>query len=355
MNPYQSLPPKAFWRSAVAERNMFDIDELWEPRFDLRPDASIVTFGSCFAQHIGRALSHRGLHWSNLEPAPPGLSAQDAEAFHYGEFSARTGNLYTASLLKQWTGWALGHAAVPGEAWTHEGRVHDPFRPAIEPGGFECAEEMRQSREQTLRSLRACIAQAGTFVFTLGLTECWRHREGHEYPLCPGTLAGRFEPGEHVFVRLRFAQVLQDLAQCIEWMRALNPGLKFLLTVSPVPLTATASGGHVLVATMESKSILRAVAGQMATDDPLVDYFPSYELINSPVFRGSFFEANQRTVGARGVAFVMDGFFGALERRFGAFGDAAQAAAPPNAGPCAAPSGDAHCEEALLDAFGPRR
>jgi hypothetical protein len=88
------------------------------------------------------------------------------------------------------------------------------------------------------------------------------------------------------------------------------------LTVSPVPLTATNSGNHVLIATMESKSILRAVAGQMKRRFGFVDYFPSYEIINSPPFRGTFFESNQRTVNHVGVNHVMDSFFKCLHSKF---------------------------------------
>jgi hypothetical protein len=87
----------------------------------------------------------------------------------------------------------------------------------------------------------------------------------------------------------------------------------FLLTVSPVPLTASASADHVVAATTYSKSVLRAVAGEVrkAWDD--VDYFPSYELITSPMFRGRFFEPNLRSVTEDGVAFVMRHFLSALD------------------------------------------
>lgn len=76
------------------------------------------------------------------------------------------------------------------------------------------------------------------------------------------------------------------------------------------------SGDHVLVATMASKSTLRAVAGQVASQFDFVDYYPSYEIINSPPFRGSFFEPNQRGVNHVGVDHVMTSFFGCLSAKF---------------------------------------
>src|SRR5207344_451486 len=76
-----------------------------------------------------------------------------------------------------------------------------------------------------------------------------------------------------------------------------------------VPLTATATSNHVLVATTYSKSVLRAVAGSLADTYPNTDYFPSYEMIASPWSKGFFYEANMRAVNTGGVAAVMRVFF----------------------------------------------
>ena len=51
-----------------------------------------------------------------------------------------------------------------------------------------------------------------------------------------------------------------------------------MLTVSPVTLEATATDNDVVVANLESKSLLRAVAGQVSREFDNVHYFPSYEL-----------------------------------------------------------------------------
>ncbi len=50
MNPYKSLDEKAFWRTAVANKNMFNITDLWQPKFSIFPNNKIATFGSCFAK-----------------------------------------------------------------------------------------------------------------------------------------------------------------------------------------------------------------------------------------------------------------------------------------------------------------
>ena len=313
-NPYRSLGEKHFWAPAVAQRNMFDISDLWEPKFPLLPRMPVATYGSCFAQHLGRALQARGYKWVITERAPRGLSLDNARRFNYGIFSARTGNIYTTSLLRQWVSWATGEATVPEELWEHEGRFYDPFRPVVEPNGFESAEELIRSRTACIDAFRDSIRRSRVLIYTLGLTESWFNAEkGYEYPMCPGTSAGVFNPAKHRFVNQQYPEILQELTTALLAMKQINRGLRVILTVSPVPLTATMSGNHVLVATTESKSILRAVAGQLKTRYPFVDYFPSYEIINAPPFRGAFFEPNQRSVNPVGVEHVMKQFFRTFE------------------------------------------
>ena len=122
-------------------------------------------------------------------------------------------------------------------------------------------------------------------------------------------------------------------------MLKVNRRMRFLITVSPVPLTATATGHHVLAATTYSKSVLRAVAGELYSRFPDVDYFPSYELIATPFARGFFYESNLRAVSRAGVENVMRVFFEAHQ----------PIRTMPE--PAADASNDPVCEEELLDAF----
>jgi hypothetical protein len=317
MNPYEDLPEKAFWRLAVANKSMFDISEIWDPKFCIKPNSKVATYGSCFAQHIGNALKNRGYNWMIAEKAPAGCSDELAKKYNYGVFTARTGNIYTTSLLKQWTEWALNKKKIPDEIWEKDGRFYDPFRPRIEPHGFESEKELKISQLQTVEAFKESVVTSDYFVFTLGLTESWHHKDGYEYPMCPGTVAGEFDNEVHQFVNQQFNPIRKNLSEAMKLMREANPKLKFILTVSPVPLTATKTNRHVAVATMASKSILRTVADQLAFNRQNVDYFPSYEIINSPVFKGVFFEPNQRSVNPCGVNFVMDNFFKCLNTKYG--------------------------------------
>jgi hypothetical protein len=350
-HPYQNLPATAFWRTAVAEPPPHKISGLWQPKSRLTRTDSIATFGSCFAQHISRALIARHYNWLDAETAGA-LDEQARRDRNYGIFSARTGNIYTAAALRQWVDWSTGTRTPPAEIWERDGRYYDPFRPTIEPNGFAAAEEMVTSRNVTLAALREIISRANYFVFTLGLTEAWINRDGgYTYAACPGTSeGGTFDPEKHAFKNYEYPEILADMERAITTMRGVNPDLKVILTVSPVPLTATASGKHVLVATTQSKSILRAVAGRLADTLPYVDYFPSYEIITGAPFRARFYEANLRSVTEKGVNFVMQSFFRALDP------DSAEAPKPLSntlATRARARRADVVCEEEMLEAFAP--
>src|SRR5262249_38303714 len=161
--------------------------------------------------------------------------------------------------------------------------------------GFETAEELLASRAMTLHAVRTAVTTCSVFTFTLGLTEAWiNRRDGYVYAACPGTLHGTFDAALHAFRNFTQPEILEDLTAAFDMARNVNPKLRVLLTVSPVPLTATASGEHVLAATTYSKAVLRSAAGEYANARAFADYFPSYELITGAPFRGRFFEPNLR-------------------------------------------------------------
>lgn len=312
--PYSDLPPQAFWRTGVAEAGVYGLSDLWTSPWTLPSDARFATFGSCFAQHISRALKERRMGWVDGEPAPFGTPAELARSFNYGVFSARTANIYTVAQLRLLLRMAAGETPIeePGLWISPDGRVRDSLRPSIEPDGFASLHEALLSRQAMVRGLRRAVIGADVFVFTLGLTEGWESAQGQPFAACPGTLGGAFDPAQHRFVNYRTAAIRQALDDSLALLQMMNPAIHLLLTVSPVPLTATASGAHVLVATMRSKSALRAVAGEMAEDEAAIDYFPSYEIISGAPTRSAFFEPNLRSVVPQGVEVVMRHFFNGL-------------------------------------------
>lgn len=311
-HPYKSQPSRAFWKTAIADRSPYDISEIYRKKFDILPGDRIATGGSCFAQHIGKRMQKSGFGYMDMEPAPSLLPEERRSEFGYGVYSARYGNLYTAAQLDQLFDRAFGRFVPVDDIWETRGRWYDAFRPNIEKDGFATREELLAARQTHFAAVRKLFAEADVYVFTLGLTEAWVSRaDGAVYPTCPGTIAGTFDEGRYAFRNYRCSEVVESVVSFIAKVRAINPGIRLVLTVSPVALAATATEDHVLPATVYSKSVLRAAAGELAQAYDVVDYFPSFEIISSHPMRGMFFEPGMREVNSHGVDFVMSHFFAA--------------------------------------------
>lgn len=320
INPYANLAPRAFWRAAISDVHFADLRDLWDPMPLTRGDR-IATAGSCFAQHIGNNLAKRGARFMDLELPPPSLfsSLADERRFGYRVYSCRYGNIYTARQLIQLFDEAFSRR-VPSEiVWQRGDRWFDALRPSVDPVGNKNAETISALRQVHLARVREMFETLDVFVFTLGLTEAWVAKfDGTVYPTAPGTICGEFDAERYAFANFGYPQVFDDMTRFWDGLRSVNPRARLLLTVSPVPLTATASGSHVLAATTYSKSVLRAVAGDLVREHPDVHYFPSYEIISSHPARGMFYDPNLRTVNESGVNYVMTHFFsGRLASEFG--------------------------------------
>jgi hypothetical protein len=358
-SPYSDLPARSFWKGAVSRRSPETVSGLWHPKFSFARETRIATAGSCFAQHIARYLRARKAIVVNLERSPPGLSAANAAKYGYGIYSARYGNIYTVRHLLQLTEEALGRFAPSDAVWERDGRFFDAMRIGVEPAGLPSAEAVRQHRLQHLGRVQSLFARADVFVFTLGLTEAWTHREsGTVYPTAPGTIAGSYRPDVHAFRNFDFLEVYEDFVAFRRLAMEQNPGMKFLLTVSPVPLAATATDQHVLVATTYSKSALRAAAGKLAETFENVDYFPSFDFLTGAFTRGAFHSDDARQITQAGVEAVMRIFFeaqpalaqaAATDAAGGRVGERDETGAGGRAPGSPAPA--AVCEDILLDAF----
>lgn len=309
-HPYIGLPTAAFWRPAVAERRPGTVEGLYRRRFEITQTDRIATAGSCFAQHIARRLRQNGYSVLDLEPAPRGMGSETQLKLGYGLYSARYGNIYTVRQFLQLLRESLGKFEPVDAVWQKEGRWFDALRPSVEPDGLDTPEDVIAHRRFHLRHVKNLMRKADVVIFTLGLTEAWVHRaSGTVYPLAPGIVAGTFDPEVYEFKNFSFEEITADFRKIRMLFKRANPAARFILTVSPVPLAATASGDHVLAATMRSKSILRAATSSLVEEFEDVDYFPSYELIASPFSEGRFFAQDRRNVTGTGVDTVMRVFF----------------------------------------------
>ena len=252
------------------------------------------------------------------------------------------GNIYTPKCFLQWLGIAdkLDVADYRHTIYYDGHRYFDLLRPSFNTLGFKTKSELVKGRLDAVREMHEVIEKTDALIFTLGLTEAWKDIENIFYPVCVGTISGKFNTALYHFHQFSYDEIMQDLLEIAALLKKIKPDLKIILTVSPVPLTATATDNHVLVANQYSKSVLRSVAGNLSNRFDCFEYFPSYEIItisNDDDFR---FGRNKRSVTASALNYVKEHFWTAFN-------------SPPM--PVASTNNpsknDVVCDEELLDAI----
>lgn len=306
-HPYKNLPDHCFWRRAHNFVSINEVDPVVSAPFRIGGTESVATAGSCFAQHIAKHLSNSGYHYMVTETAHPLIPEDIAREHNYGVFTARYGNVYTPRQLLQLFKRAYGLYKPVDDFWATEGgRYIDPYRPAIQPKGFGSKREFELDRERHFAAVREAFEQSSIFVFTFGLTETFVNAaDGAVYPVCPGVAGGEFDGKKHVFKNFTVQEVTADFLEFIDLVRDKNPGVKFIVTVSPVPLVATVEDRSVISSTVYSKAVLRVACDEISKARPNVAYFPSFEIVTGNYARGKYFAEDFRSVTDAGVAHVM--------------------------------------------------
>jgi hypothetical protein len=343
-NPYKDLPKNRFWKSGVVLSDTFIHEDFFIPKWAIEKNMKIATAGSCFAQHISARLTNAGFNIVDYEPAPDHIPENQHKKNGYSLYSCRYGNIYTSRQLLQLARESFGLINFTEKpetiVWNCDGRYFDALRPSVEPLGYKDPFAVLDARREHLQCVRRMFEEIDLLIFTLGLTETWMDDiSGTVYPTAPGVIC---EPNELAvsFKNLNFRDVYEDLENLTQLLNTKRKSpIRILLTVSPVPLTGTGSGQHVLVANTYSKATLRSVASDISKSIYEFDYFPSFEIITNPALRGVYYEENLRSVRDEGVESVMRHFFDA-------YGISKK-------GDQYTPNVDEQCEEALLEAFSP--
>ena len=310
-NPYSDLPKSAFWRTGVAQQNTHNFEALYHKKFDISARDKIATAGSCFAQHISHNLKSNGYNVLDLEPPPRGLSRELNQNHGFSLYSARYGNIYTVKQLMQLALEVAGYRQPQGWIWEKHGKYYDALRPSIEPEGLDSIDEVIEHRRHHISRVKKLFKKLDLFIFTLGLTEMWSHKpSGTIFPTAPGVIAGKFEKSIYEFKNASYEEIVSDFNEFERVVKKIRKGkdFKIILTVSPVPLTATYTKAHILVANTHSKSILRSAAAQLSTSNN-IDYFPSYEIVTNPKNILNAYNANLRSIKDETIELVMKHFF----------------------------------------------
>ncbi len=305
INPYRGLPPYQYWRTGVANVSPGQFDPVVTVKFQIERDDLISTMGSCFAQHLAKHISNTGFNYMVFEPLRIDEDENVISQMMASQFSARYGNIYTVRQALQLLDRSLGWHPQD-DVWVRDEKYFDAFRPNVFTNGFSSEQALVEERERHLNKVLDVFSKSSVIVFTLGLTEAWVSRQdGAVYPMAPGVVAGSMTEDQYEFKNFEYDEIRKDLESWCTRLKSMNPAIRILLTVSPVALNATFENQNVWTSTTYSKSVLRAVAGDVSKLYSYVDYFPSYEIISSPLMQGRYLEDDMREVKEIGVQHVM--------------------------------------------------
>lgn len=224
----------------------------WVPERPFIERSSMITsFGSCFAVHVTRYLHKRGYRVVGHD-----WTVHNSHIIRFGE------GMVNSFAIRQQIEWGLEARPFPEGLWFG--------------GNKEIAspdETVRQDTEAILRS-------TDVFIITLGLSEIWYDKESGEafWRAIPASL---FDESRHGFRVSSVEENKENLSTIHSIIRKHRPEAHLVFTLSPVPLVATFRPISCITASAVSKSILRVALDEFfrESDDPLVHYFPSYEIV----------------------------------------------------------------------------
>jgi hypothetical protein len=199
--------------------------------------------------------------------------------------------------------WTLSqHPLVAERGWVPT--FQDPYRRTTYAADLEALVDLSRRVGETID---AGLAAADLIIITVGLTECWRNRTNGMF-VCLGPKFDNDETLERLqFHQSTYSENYDNAVAIVDQIHATYPSKQIVLSVSPVPLGRTWTGEDVVVANMTSKSILRAVVGQVCRERPHVVYWPSFEY----AARRDVFAADGRHVVPKDVDEIISSFLAA--------------------------------------------
>lgn len=247
----------------------------FETPFRIAKADKIFTVGSCFARNIEKQLDINGYDYAAKD-----FSISIDECDFHGELNSLLNKYVVHSILNEFQ-WALdpesqfsedNYIRMPNDTWW------DPhLMGSVRPSSMDRV----RVRRQKILNYFAKAKDADVVIITLGLVEAWFDTKtglyGNGSP--PGSIT-KTEPNRFEFHVLDYNQILaalDDIHSLFE--RFGKPGVKIIITVSPIALGTTFTGQDCLVANCYSKSVQRAAVGAFVAKHENVTYFPSYESV----------------------------------------------------------------------------
>jgi hypothetical protein len=234
----------------------------------------VASMGSCFAEEFAYHMLAKGFNYIRTEKKHSS--------------SANWGRVYTIPNLKQ----IVDYSSIPSypiilektssrsnkqekSGWFDPLRDRSPLHPDEETAGLE----IQKHRQASLEVFR----KTEILVSTLGQNEGWRDKNtGLVWAQRPPSDILAANPQRFTFETFAQVNILADMKDILERLFQLNPSLKIILSVSPVPAFATFHKKPVIPGSFANKCILRVVVEEIKNDEKFkqkVYYFPSFEMV----------------------------------------------------------------------------
>jgi Tfp pilus assembly protein PilF len=271
--------PASIWPARQSGRALYSgfASPSFRPGFAIASSTKVFAIGSCFAREIEKRMAAMGM---------PVLSA----GFSLPEGERRTPaddqalNKYTPLSMLTEVRLAARHRSgrlcerdlaaclIEVDGGWIDGQIH--------AGPGPVPRDRALARRRQVVELFSRAFDADVLVLTLGLIESWTdRRSGLHLNQPPSRKMVQRHPGRFALHPLRPEECVAATRDLIACVRSFNKGCRVVLTTSPVPMLRTFLDMDVVCANAVSKATLRLACHQIATSEPAVDYYPSYETV----------------------------------------------------------------------------
>jgi len=219
-------------------RNHIAVNLNHEPKF-LTKATRFFTMGSCFARNLAMSLSQSGY------------------AAHHMEISEYINTTFANRVFVDW----LRGADID---------------PAIRDRITELLPQA-WSKENTLEVIKS----SDVFILTLGVAAAFFDRATGAFVLPrPSALNSRALAEKYQFRTASVQENTDNVRYLIDFVRSVAPGIRIVVTVSPVPILASFEHESAVQADCLSKSTMRLVAHEVVNNSGIENilYWPSFEV-----------------------------------------------------------------------------
>ncbi len=280
-------------------------DVFYRERFPIiNKKTAVGSAGSCFARAIAHQLQRSGFNYVIEEDdLPKDFKIEKLTNSPYRVSPARVGNLFNTPSMRQMVERGFGYWEPEYIVAENNGEICDPFRTS-NPLYKDYKGFIEDYKNHNI-ALKNALLKCDVFILTLGLTEAWFFAHSEKYT---SVSPHKIEPSLLRQKNLSVEDNIKELEKIYAIYKKHKPNIKFIISVSPIPLNKTFSKkNHVVSATCLSKSILRVAANEFVKNHSEdVFYLPSYETVmygcENP------WEANKRHVNPEAVKRVMQLF-----------------------------------------------